>query len=310
MVKTLIHIGYHKTGSTFLQRRIFKHHPRIHVVNRKELKRVFLRVGSLHFDAAGAGEWIAAQRRTAESGRDSMVISDEELSGNIHTGGNGGYLPKEVADRLHTVLPDAQVAIFIRNQYDIIESVYRQYVKKGGTLGIKKYLFDQGGLNHRFPLFSFDHFEYHPLIAYYIALFGRERVHVFLNEEMKNDIDAFLADFFARTSIPPADGASRKERKWANVRMSFASIFLARLTNRFYGSDPINRRVIVHIPGFYKICRAVYRGIDRLSIVRSIDRKRSFLSDALRDRITERYASSNRKLASLINVDLSDHGYP
>lgn len=309
-MKTLIHVGYHKTGSTFLQRRIFKPHPGIQLVNRKELKKVFLQVGSLHFDAAKAGEWIAGQHRAAESDRVAMVISDEELSGNIHTGGNGGYLPKEVADRLHAVMPDAQVAIFIRNQYDIIESVYRQYVKKGGTLRIGKYLFEKGGFNHRFPLFSFDHFEYHPLIAYYTALFGRERVHVFLNEEMKNDIDAFLADFYARTSIPPAAQTAGKEHKWANVRMSFASIFLARLTNRFYGSDPINRRVIVHIPGFYNFWRAVYRGIDRLSAVRSIDRKRSFLSDALRDQITERYASSNRRLASLINVDLSAHGYP
>jgi len=309
-VKTLVHIGYHKTGSTFLQRRIFKHHPHIQLVNRKELKKVFLRVGSLAFDAARAGEWIAAQRPKAGNGRKVLVISDEELSGNIHTGGNGGYLPKEVADRLRAVLPDAQIAIFIRNQYDIIESVYRQYVKKGGTLRIKKYLFDRGGLNHRFPLFSFDHFDYRPLIAYYISLFGRERVHVFLNEEMKKDIDAFLADFFARTAIPPAGQASEQERKWANVRMSFASIFLARLTNRFYGSDPINRRVIVHIPGFYRFWRHLYRGIDRLSLVRKVDRKRSFLSAPLRDHITKRYGSSNRQLADLIDVDLSGHGYP
>lgn len=309
-MRILVHIGYHKTGSTFLQKIIFKNHPRVRLIDRSDMQKVFLRVDSLSFKPEVASEWFSGQMNRAKTGQDRVVISDEELSGNIHTGGNGGYVAKEVANRLFAVIPEAHIAVFIRNQYDMIESIYRQYVKKGGTFRIKKYLFDHGGYNHRFPQFSFEHLEYDKLIKYYMSRFGKDRVHIFIYEEMQNDIDAFLNNFFSELQMTPIEDFLSIDKSQVNVRLSFFSIFLARITNRFYGSDPINRRVIFHIPLFYKLCRLFYSKIDRTRCIKHLDRKHSFLDRYIREHIKEQYSESNEELGKLLKVDLSSYGYP
>ena len=309
-MNTLIHIGYHKTGTTFFQDIVFRNHPNVRLIDRSEVQKVFLRIGSFSFNPDAAAKWFSGQKDDIHSEKDWLVISDEELSGNIHTGGNGGYLAKEMAERLFSVLPDAQISIHIRNQYEMIESVYRQYVKKGGTFNIKKYLFDNDGFNHRFPQFSFEHFEYEKLVKYYMSLFGKENIHIFIYEEMRNNIDTFLEKYFLELQMPVVKDIIQTGKKRVNERLSFVSIFFARFTNRFYGSDPINRRVFLHIPLFNKVCRSVYKEIDKMPFIKNLDRKRSLLNGEMRGYIKEYYAKSNEELSDILGTDLSCYGYP
>jgi hypothetical protein len=309
-VNTLIHIGYHKTGTTFFQKVVFKNHPNLRLIDRNEVQRVFLRVGSFSFNPAAAAKWFSGQMDQIHSEKDWLVISDEELSGNIHTGGNGGYLAKEMAERLFSVLPDAHISIHIRNQYEMTESVYRQYVKKGGTFNIKKYLFNNDGFNHRFPQFSFEHFEYEKLIKYYISLFGKDNIHIFIYEEMRNNIDIFLERYFLELQMPLVNNIIQTDRKRVNERLSFISVFFARFTNRFYGLDPINRRVIFHTPLFNKVFRLVYKELDKMRYIKYLDRKRSLLNGEIRNYIKEHYAKSNKELSDILGIDLSRYGYP
>ncbi|MDY6855212.1 MAG: hypothetical protein SWO11_11000 [Thermodesulfobacteriota bacterium] len=309
-MNTLIHIGYHKTGTTFFQDIVFKKHPNVRLIDRSEVQRVFLKVGSFSFNPDAAIRWFSGQKNNVYSEKDWLVISDEELSGNIHTGGNGGYLAKEMAGRLFSVLPDAQISIHIRNQYEMIESVYRQYIKKGGTFNIKKYLFDNDGFNHRFPQFSFEHFEYEKLIKYYISLFGKDNIHIFIYEEMRKNIDTFLEKYYLELQMPVVKDIIQIDKKRVNERLSLVSIFFARFTNRFYGKDPINRRVIFHIPLFNKLCRSVYKGIDRMPLIKHLDRKGSLLNGEIREYIKEHYAKSNEDLSDILGIDLRCYGYP
>ncbi len=305
----LIHIGYQKTGSTFLQRVVFKNHPNVLLLNRKEIRKVFLDVGSLHFDRAIAAAWFAKATSQRGPQQDWIVISEEELSGNILSGGNGGFLAKEVADRFAAVLPDARIGLFIRNQFDLIESTYRQYVKRGGSLGIRRFLFNNG-CRYRFPLFDFEHFDYTKLIQYYLSLFGRERLFVFLQEDMKSDTPAFMRRFYSRLGMPYHQVETSDTHRSANDRMTRYSLPLARIANRFYDQFPINRRVVLHIPFLYRVMRTVGRWIDHPEFIKKRDRKSSLLGKDLRRLIGERYGASNTELAEILGVDLGAFGYP
>ena len=310
-MKVFIHIGHHKTGSTFLQKKVFKNHPNIKLINRYEAQKVFLKKGSFFFERKIARKWFSEQVSSLQKEQNRIiVISDEELSGNIHTGGNGGYLAKEVADRLFSVIPDAHILIFIRNQFEIIESAYRQYIKKGGTFSVNRYLFDTTGHYHRFPQFSFDHFEYNHVIKYYTSLFGADNVHIFIYEKMRENISLFFNDFFSELGIPPLDYMEKIVQKRVNEKFSFASVALARITNRFYGADPINRRVILNIPFFYKTCKRFYKRLDNISLIKSFDREKRMLSKKAVDHIALRYRDSNRELSDMLGVDLGVYGYP
>lgn len=70
-----------------------------------------------------------------------------------------------MGQRLKTVLPNARIVIFIRNQTEMIASVYKQYVKEGGTHSPRRflhpelYLSEYGFHPAHVPSFSFDHFE-------------------------------------------------------------------------------------------------------------------------------------------------------
>ena len=127
---------------------------------------------------------------------------------------------------------------------------------------------------------------------------------------MQNDIDAFLNNFFSELQMTPIEDFLSIDKSRVNVRLSFFSIFLARITNRFYGSDPINRRVIFHIPLFYKLCRLFYSKTDRTRCIKHLDRKHSFLDRYIREHIKEQYSESNEELGKLLKIDLSSYGYP
>ena len=309
-MKFLVHIGHHKTASSFLQREVFPNHPQIHFVPPATTKDLFLRVGAFHFDADAARRWLRETADAAPADRPWTVLSDEELSGNIHTGGNGGYLAKVVADRLHAVFPDAHIALFIRNQPDMIESVYRQYVKRGGTYRIRRYLFNNNGQPHRFPQFRFEHFEYDRIVGYYQSLFGAARVHVVLYEKFRRDAQTSINALFETIGIPPMTSSGARFRRSVNARYSVPSMFLARLTNRFHDTDPISRTTLFHIPYSYHLFRTLYERLDRLPFISRIGGRRAYVTGAVGSEVGRRYGESNRKLADLLNVDLEAWGYP
>ncbi|SEA76819.1 hypothetical protein SAMN05421743_10825 [Thalassobacillus cyri] len=302
----IVHIGYHKTGTTFLQDVLFPKHPEIHYVDRMTTQKYFLRVGSLFFDADKVKNEIKTLENSVDNGKKALVFSDEELSGHIHTGGNGGYLSKEVADRIHQVMPDAKIMINVRNQVKMIDSVYRQYIKKGGTFSVEKYLFNNNGLPHRQPRFQFAHFEYDRLVEYYINLFGRENVFVYLYEDFKQD-KSFYNDMLEEMGLSSIDNIKKMSSDIKNPSYSEFSLAVAKYFNRFYGEDPINRRCIVHIPYLYKIVKKLLFNYELKVRKKSPG---SVLDEDTKHYIEDYYRESNRRLMELIAQDVTRYHYP
>lgn len=312
-MNVLVHIGYPKTGSTFMQEHLFPAVPNSILLDQEEIKDLFLRIGSLHFDSDSARTCLERRFNAAPEGTIWAILSDEELSGNIHNGGGGGYVAKEVADRLYATMPGAKVLILVRNQFSMIDSAYRQYIKHGGTDSVHRFIFGGGrwaGNNHRFPGFSLEHLEYDRLVAYYMETFGRDNVFVRPYEQMREHNQPFWNAVFADIGLGSAPDAQSIPQKGANPSYSCLSVSLARITNRFSADDPINRRAIVHIPFWIQVTRSCYRWLDRQAIVRRMNRNHTYIRGLIRERIGQHYPASNQRLAEITGLDLRAYEYP
>lgn len=304
-VPPFIHIGYHRAGSTFLQRNVFQPHPGLRSLSRKSIHSYLLEPGGMDFDAGVCRGWLEGELGQAHEDGQRLLLSDEELSGNIHTGGGGGYVTKEVATRLHAVASEATIFIVVRNQVDMIESVYRQYVKRGGTLSLRGYLVDRGD-NHRLPGFRFRHLDYHRLIQLYSGLFGEDRVKVLPYELLQRNPRAFLSELGGYLDLPSLEAESARR---VNRGFSPASLMLARVSNRLYGGDRVNRRVLAHVPGSYELFRCVYAAIDRVPASRKVPVWGARLRERDRLQVEERYRKGNRWVEEFTGRPLGHLGY-
>ncbi len=172
--KLLIHIGYHKTGTSWLQTHLFPNSALgFGQVDRDLLRNCVIGKRPLEFSALDCAESLAPEIEQQVKQGLCPVLSHEALSGNIHA---GGYQSKEIADRLATMYSSAKILIVIREQRAMIQSCYQQYIKIGGQSTLKEYVLPPERWSSRIPLFSLDNFKYHLLIDYYHKLFGESNV--------------------------------------------------------------------------------------------------------------------------------------
>lgn len=309
MPEQIVHIGYHKTASTWFQRSVYPRARNLPYVARHQVADAFVDTPALRFDPA------AARRELGLAGQHSpAILCEEELSGYLHHGGFMGLTSAAVAERLAATLPNAAIVIFIRRQPDIIAACYQQYVRGGGTHRPRRYLFAReyvhGALSkpYKVPRFSFEHFEYAPLIRRYDRLFGRERVHVFLYEDLKENPPAFLKDFAQRLDLDlPIEELSMSPR---NASYSLAIVRLARILNLFTARTVMDKTTLIHLPYWYALRRVLLEALNHARPGRASPSPSALLGDSIAAYIAGRYPESNRELVRERGLNLARHGYP
>ena len=208
----VFHVGYHKTGTTWMQRRLFQPaHGYLPLMSHEDVFAEITRPHKLAFDPAAPREMIAA--RMDETQTNVPVVSSEILSGHPFWGGRDSA---DFAERIAAITPDAKILLTIRAQIPAIASVYMQYVRRGGRLPAKRFF--GGAKVLGFDGFDPVHFEYHRLVARYQELFGSENVKVLTQEQLARDPEGFVADLrgftgAAETPLPSTEreGASETE---------------------------------------------------------------------------------------------------
>ena len=135
----IIHIGYPKTGTTWLQNSLFPKIKNYTCVERDFILKELILINAFEFN-----EQKAQQVFYNQYGNDkNVIISLEGFVGTTYSSDLNGFYSKEVAIRLKKVFPEAKIMIGIRNQLTIIPSTYLQYIRGGGTHNVKNYLFHQ-----------------------------------------------------------------------------------------------------------------------------------------------------------------------
>lgn len=178
----LIHVGYHKTATTWMQRRLFL--PALgyqQIMDHEEVFAHFVRPHGFAYDAAAAA--LAVTRAVAAAPQDVVpVISSEILCGHPFYGAREST---EVAQRLHAAAPHARILISIREQVGAISSTYMQFLQRGGELTPQAFFAEAPVVGY--PAFSHAHFRYDRFLRLYADLFGAENVLVCNQEQLVKD---------------------------------------------------------------------------------------------------------------------------
>jgi hypothetical protein len=305
-VRAIVHIGYHKTATTWFQQQVYPRSVSHRWIDRARAQQALLAPCGLAFDPAEAAHLLADPADPRPP-----AICEENLSGYIHNDGLHGLMAPEAARRIKAVLPDALIVIVVRAQPGAIAASYVQYIRAGGTASIRNYLFSQtrrrGALSCPFkaPRFGFAHFEYDRLIAHYDALFGADNVLVLPYEQLAADPDAFL-DAIAVASGLDVDRAGI-HGKTPNRSFGRLTIALGRFLGLFTARSVADKHYLLHIPGFYHIRRKLLESLARFD---RCPRAEHLLGRRLTDDISSRYARSNARLERLRPLDLRALGYP
>lgn len=308
MARAIIHIGYHKTATTWFQEHFYPAVKNARYIPRDVVRAALLEDTAFQFDPAKARQKLGA------APGETVAICEEGLSGYLHHGGLLGYLSKEVAHRIKAVFPDARIVIVVRNQPSIIAASYQQYVKGGGTHSLRRYLFGEQYLRGargeitKCPRFTFDHFDYAPLVAHYQSVFGKENVHVFAYEAFHAAPEAFLDEFCARldlaADVEPVALASSSNRSYGIFIMR-----IVRILNLFTYRTVFDKHYIIHIPFWYAVVRVIGETLNRIPGLNWAPKSAGFLGKRLRRWIEQRYWRSNVELKALTGLPLEDYGY-
>ena len=165
----VVHIGYHRAGSSFLQLQAF---PLLDGYAET------LSTPSEVMDALGADPGPGVR---------FTLYSNESLVGTTDRD------EPERADELHRIAPNLKVLIVIRSQRTILRGHYFLYLKRGGTDSFRTYW------TRRTDRL----FRYNELVDRYRGLFGAENVYVMLFEDLVSAKRETLAALFGFLGAAP-----------------------------------------------------------------------------------------------------------
>lgn len=299
----LLHVGYHKTATTWMQMRLFRpEHGFRQLADHQEISDRVERPLELTFDPAPMRDLIA-DRLTGVAPGEVPVLSSEILSGHPFQASREGAV---MARRLAQIAPDARILISIRAQHRILPSVYMQYLLRGGTMPPARFFDGTTAPGY----FGFDaaHFEYHRLVALYQSLFGPENVFVWPQEALKHDMEAAATDLAAFAGATRFDGLTEAAHGVQSASYPEYGVGMMRRINHVQSST-LNPEPIIRLG---QTPKGLYRGAGfalRHWPLSRLLAGRTPVSDIVAARFAGRFAQSNAELARIVAHPLDLTGY-
>ena len=302
----LLHIGHHKTGTTFLQEHVFTRDKGFcfpWTVYTGEAIEHFVLSHPRRFEP----EPVRAAFDSAidaHGGRGLVpVISHEDLNGHpLHA----RYYGFQVAERLHGTFPDARVLIAVREQKSMIRSLFGQYIVQDGIWPIADFI-GTGDERPGFrPICRLDHLEYDLLVDHYRRLFGPDRVLVLPFELLKRDALEFEQRIHDFAGTPkPAEAYHPPE----NVGLGAMTLAVNQWLNRFTRKPLLPGLDYFSLPRSYRAKQRICRVLQRIIPERWHHARDQAIKAYIVNRVGSYYQQSNRRLAEMTGLDLRSFGY-
>lgn len=302
-MEALVHIGYHKTASTWFQQNLYPKVSNHHFVDRRTVQQIFTKPRAFDFNPEDG------MRILSEFEADKLILCEEKLSGNFHSGSLHGLISKEMADRVHQVLPRSKIVIFIRNQLTLIPSAYSQYIKRGGTCKLKDYIFPLYNDSYLSPRFSLDNLVYNDLIDHYTDLFGKDNVHIYRYEDFASDNKNFIDNFCNKFNIEHQLDIDEISKR-VNLSYDLKSIRSQRIANLFSDSPIVPHNHLFDAPRFREYITNMIRRRSQKRTMKIPITIANLSSDEFSQRIESRFKKPNRDLNDKYDLDLDRYGYP
>jgi len=222
----VLHVGMHKTGTTFLQWNVF------HYVDANYLWHIFYK--SWLRDLLNLKKTVDFQniknKLTKILSKEKINIFSEE---NIYT-----YQFTKIDDRflrlfrVKQVFPDAKIIFGTRKKEENFISWYIEYVSVGGVLDYQGFLDEH--LNQ-------EKFNYEPYIKKLIEYYGKENVFVYSLDELRKDQDKVVKDMCKFMNVEsPKKYRENPARVSYGLRLLKISLFL----NKFF-KTPVNQKGLI-----------------------------------------------------------------
>lgn len=295
----LIHPGFHKTGTTWLQTELFTD-TRIfnNLFDHAAIDRLIVHPHDFLFDPAPARAAIS-NSRSADAQRVN-VISSEILSGSPFFGLREGRV---LADRLKAIAPDARILLTTRSQRAILRSLYQQYTKRGGTL--KPAPFFSPDCEPGYHGFDADLLQFHLYADHYAGLFGPANVLVLPQELLARQPQQFLEALYAfAAGVPLPPGITISERQGVGKSPPLGGTPLFRLGNHFRKTPLLPGG----FPGLGWVGNLLFKLGYRWHIGSAHYRRE--VEAALDTLVGDHYARSNALVQRYAPCDLASLGYP
>ena len=304
MAKRIIHIGANKTGSTTLQRWLFSRHPKILYLGEdceryeahQEILDSIVYDDDLYFSSEAAqrlfNQFISSQ------GDKTFVYSNEDIL--------RSRVPALCAQRLHKLVPDAEIVLIIRNQVSAVESWYINhgaYLKFVPRRYWRRFVSFDDWMNYCLMFLRYsplDSFFYYRHVNLYASLFGKENVHVIFYEDFRNNRIKFFEQLGCILGINSTEIEQLIEQKRERRRHTLRQYMYHRFRSWFFGGQ------------FYDYPLPVGEGVKKQwrGFLQAGPPAGGIVSDAWVARIRDLYKEDNALLAKEYNLPLKDYGYP
>ncbi|MBY6165702.1 sulfotransferase domain-containing protein [Pseudooceanicola nitratireducens] len=304
----LVHVGLHKTGTTWLQWELFEPQDKgaLDYCNTRDLIRgtIVVPVGP-DFDVESAREnFRELIKESNDSGR-LFVITDEILAGYPF---HHPHLQEVSFSRIKAMFPNAKILISVREQAQVILSIYGQYLRFGFTSNLNRFLRQPEGYYAEVfhPVLSLEYYDYQRLFHYASKVFGEDAVMMAPLEYMMAETEEFLGRLEKHTGHKLQNVSANRKQKIVNAALSGQAYQLMRFLNYFYSQDS---RWQFKQDGKNFLAGKVASRFDRLVPKSARQRKKEKELALVRSKLSSNFAQSNRELSLEIDVDLEKYGY-
>lgn len=302
-----IHIGLHKTGTTSLQRHFFPACDGVNYLTGSSpvvtaFEQAAVTADPIYYDTESERD------RIWPCLRDDLpnLLSLEAFSGALYAGLIKHRLDHRspILANLKASLPEARILVVLRRQDGLSRSIYRQYLKSGGTAKMGRFY---GVCGKGAPLFSFDRFRFKAYIDCLMEFFPAG-VLVLVFEEFLRDDAHFLGKICAFMNVPMPNV---KLARTNQTTLGSTGMEISRLLNKFFKSQ-LNPDGL--LPGIPKIQGRRIRWIspaavlhDRWSFRAEISKESQLYH--VSNEILQRVRDDNRSLDERYHLGLDRYGY-
>ena len=299
----VIHIGLHKTGTTWLQRRVFADAEMGFLSTENGQSNAatdaFVTTDSLSFDPQKARAAFEPLLREARQRGLVPVISQERLSSDPSF---GRYYFTETLDRLVKTFGEFKLLLTIREQKGMLLALYRQAVRSGETYSLEQMIGTGREPAGWTPAIRAEYLMYDRMIDYMHSRFGENRLCVLPLELMRSEPGVYLRKLLEFTG---AEARAEPRMEAENAGLSPLATRLSTLTNRFARPNPLGPEQSCRL----RLMRRLYWWFDR-AVPRSWSNSTSRRWKAsVEKRARGVYGSSNARAAELTGLDLKAMGY-
>lgn len=306
MNRIVLHIGLPKTGTTWLQSLFFPCQNEINYIDIAPQNNLsdkhpalveLIRISRIaHVDLSDAD--LDRSREIIERYLDPErinVFSNENRFPGVHTVYSGGDI-YSVIKNLHVLYPRMKIVLILRNQMEMLSSLYLQRLDTGGECGTFRQYLDSC-VSSLIP-----YLKYEDLIVILQDVFTETNVYISTYENLKADPVQYLKNLsaFMGLSVPNLDIQSKR---LVNRSLSLHSMYVALSMNRVCRAVGIGNR--------HPWRRRVIDLLKRMDVV-IIDKYslRNKPRNPYEKVLTQYYAESNTKLSQRLGIDLTGLGYP